>query len=260
MAMFIEDLIFDVGMNHGDDTAYYLSRNFRVVGVEANPVLAAECRNKFAEAVNSGRLFVESVGIEEKCGTEKFYVNDNNDGWSAFDREEGTRGGKFHVIDVPCVTFSDLLVKHGVPFYLKIDIERNDRYCLQALNPSNLPKYVSVEAQDLEHLLVLWRLGYRNFKVIDQMRHNSRLPNFSNESLIPRALKRARWYLDRLDTKLRRGSLLYHPGGSGPFAEDTVGPWLPLEDVVYDWLHHHRGHHNRGTLDPRTWHDFHAKL
>jgi FkbM family methyltransferase len=256
----IEDLIFDIGMNHGDDTAYYLTKNFRVVGVEANPVLAEECRSRFAEAISAGRLVVESVGIEEKPGIEKFYVNEN-DGWSAFGVEEGTRGGKFHVIDVPCITFADLLSKHGVPFYLKIDIERSDRHCLPALDPSDLPKYVSIEAHDLEYLLVLWRLGYRNFKVIDQMRHNSWLPNFTNENLILRVLKRARWYLDRVDTKVRRGRLAYTPGvSSGPFGEDTIGPWLPLEDVAYDWLHHHRGHHNRGSLDRNTWHDFHAKL
>ena len=35
------DVIFDVGMNNGDDTAYYLHLGCRVVAVEADPVLAA---------------------------------------------------------------------------------------------------------------------------------------------------------------------------------------------------------------------------
>ena len=30
-----DDLIYDVGMNNGDDTAYYLHKGFRVVAVEA---------------------------------------------------------------------------------------------------------------------------------------------------------------------------------------------------------------------------------
>ena len=35
------DLVFDIGMNNGDDTAYYLHRGFRVVAVEADPILCA---------------------------------------------------------------------------------------------------------------------------------------------------------------------------------------------------------------------------
>jgi hypothetical protein len=34
-------LIYDVGMNNGDDIAYYLRRGFRVLAIEANPDLVA---------------------------------------------------------------------------------------------------------------------------------------------------------------------------------------------------------------------------
>ena len=33
------DLIYDVGMHNGADTAFYLAKGFRVVAVEANPEL-----------------------------------------------------------------------------------------------------------------------------------------------------------------------------------------------------------------------------
>jgi hypothetical protein len=33
--------------------------------------------------------------------------------------------------DVPSVTMGDLLERHGVPYYLKIDIEGMDKECLQ---------------------------------------------------------------------------------------------------------------------------------
>ena len=32
----IPELIYDVGMHNGDDTAYYLHRGFRVIAVEAS--------------------------------------------------------------------------------------------------------------------------------------------------------------------------------------------------------------------------------
>jgi hypothetical protein len=37
MSKYDPGLIYDVGMNNGDDTAYYLRRGFRVVAIEPNP-------------------------------------------------------------------------------------------------------------------------------------------------------------------------------------------------------------------------------
>jgi hypothetical protein len=73
-------------------------------------------------------------------------------------------------------------------------------------------------------------------------------------------VKHLRWYLDRADIKVRRRPLPYCPGSSGPFAEDTPGAWLPLEEVAYNWLHFHLGYYRRGTLDRRSWYDFHATV
>jgi hypothetical protein len=42
MTAVLKNLIYDVGMNDGNDTAYYLSRGFRVVAIEANPVLVEQ--------------------------------------------------------------------------------------------------------------------------------------------------------------------------------------------------------------------------
>ncbi len=39
-------LVFDAGMNNGDDTAYYLFRGFDVVAIEANPALCARARRR----------------------------------------------------------------------------------------------------------------------------------------------------------------------------------------------------------------------
>ena len=41
MRTFAKDskVIFDLGMHNGDDTAFYLSRGFNVVALEANPAL-----------------------------------------------------------------------------------------------------------------------------------------------------------------------------------------------------------------------------
>lgn len=57
------DLIYDVGMHLGDDTAFYLSQGFKVVGIEANPDLAATARQRFSSEIRSGQLTVVNAGI-----------------------------------------------------------------------------------------------------------------------------------------------------------------------------------------------------
>src|SRR5262249_46095831 len=85
----------------------------------------------------------------------------------------------------------------GTPFYLKIDIEGNDRFCLRDLPAT--PEYVSVEAHHLEYLAALYGKGYRQFKLVNQAGH---FPN----------------------------------GCSGP-ASDTITEWDTLSTVAYDFLH-----------------------
>src|SRR5262249_5480686 len=47
-------LIYDVGMNNGDDTAYYLRRGFRVVAIEPNPALVATACERFRREIETG--------------------------------------------------------------------------------------------------------------------------------------------------------------------------------------------------------------
>ena len=54
----IGNLIYDIGMNNGDDTAYYLQRGFRVIAVEANPALVSQAIQRFEREVAEDRLVV----------------------------------------------------------------------------------------------------------------------------------------------------------------------------------------------------------
>ena len=49
-------LVYDVGVHNGNDTAYYLHKGFRVVGVEANPVAAEQIRKRFPSEIACGAL------------------------------------------------------------------------------------------------------------------------------------------------------------------------------------------------------------
>src|SRR5258707_616320 len=71
--------VFDVGMNNGDDTAYYLSMGCRVVAVEPNPILAQRARDRFPTEIARGQLVFEQVGIGAKAGKIPFWVNEERD-------------------------------------------------------------------------------------------------------------------------------------------------------------------------------------
>lgn len=261
-----DGLIFDVGMGNGDDTAFYLSQGYRVVAVEADPDRCAAARTRFASELGSGRLVVEEVAIAGSAGNARFYVTRDERDFSALDRSVASRAGHaVREITVATAPLSALFAAHGVPYYLKVDIEGSDGACLEALqglSVDELPRYVSVEAHKLGYLCELWTVGYRRFKVIDQAAHNDPRAPISRETRIGR-LRHALRYHARANPRLRAHYLrrtTFPEGSSGPFGEATAGEWLDLETVAYEWLHVQRGHTDRGHLPPGTWFDFHAAL
>lgn len=155
------DLIYDVGMNNGDDTAYYLHRGFRVLAIEANPALVAEASQRFQSEIDEERLKILNIGVAQETGSLEFWVCESNSAWSSFHKSIASRDESLHhSIEVPCQTFSSILETHGVPHYLKVDIEGNDRLCLVPLDPLDPPHYVSIElgrrgVEDLERLRAL---------------------------------------------------------------------------------------------------------
>src|SRR6516165_7072252 len=83
-----DDLIYDVGLHSGKDTEFYLAKGFRVVAIEANPVLATRCKTKFASQIKEGRLHILQLAIGEQAGNCDFFVCDQHDDWSTIDRRD----------------------------------------------------------------------------------------------------------------------------------------------------------------------------
>ncbi len=88
----MSELVFDIGMHNGDDTAYYLARGYRVVAVEANPSMCATARERFSQEISEGQLSIRNIGIAETRGEMDFWVSNVTE-WSSFHAENATRGG-----------------------------------------------------------------------------------------------------------------------------------------------------------------------
>jgi FkbM family methyltransferase len=69
-----QDLIYDVGMNNGEDTAYYLRRGFRVVAIEADTRLAKCAAERFRAQISSGQLRILNIGIAAEEGELPFWI------------------------------------------------------------------------------------------------------------------------------------------------------------------------------------------
>jgi FkbM family methyltransferase len=103
-------------MNNGDDCAYYLSKGFDVVAIEANPSLVQRARERFRQEISDRRLVIEWVGIVDQPGSIPFWICDERDVFSSFDATRAGRSGlKCHPIEVECVTFDTILKKYGIP-------------------------------------------------------------------------------------------------------------------------------------------------
>jgi FkbM family methyltransferase len=254
-----EKLIFDIGMHKGEDTSYYLRQGFNVLAVEANPVLANYCRQKFSEAINNGRLTILNCGVAADPGILPFYINNYTSEWSSFDKTIGTRNSPDSTtIDVTCVTTQHLFEQHGIPYYLKVDIEGNDFLCLADIPDTDLkPTYVSCEAVDIEWLAILKNKGYQKFKLINQA-----------DGFKPMNIKREKvWYYPTY-RKVRNGvsqrmrkviKFRHQASSSGPFGENSKGKWKSYEEIRNVYLEYYQGD-LKTPVNKVSWWDFHAAL
>ena len=235
----IENLIFDVGLHIGQDTEFYLKKGFKVVAIEANPVLVGQARTRFCAEVSSGQLALLNVGIADVAAKLPFYVNKQLSEWSSLDLKIGTERGDYETIEVETVPLADVLSAWGIPYYLKLDIEGMDLVALQSLRQfTDRPRYVSAENGQPEMLREMIDLGYSAFK-------------FVNQKTIPEI---------RLPEPAREGRYVpwgFPAGASGPFGAETPGPWLDekrvLEQISAYW--------GNPLRDPNIhgWFDLHAK-
>jgi FkbM family methyltransferase len=259
-----KDLIYDVGLHNGDDTAYYLSEGYRVVGIEADPTLVQQARFRFSREIKQQRLTLLNIGIGPKEGMKQFWVCEAVREWNSFDKVVASRMGmKNYPIDVYCRPFGDVLQEHGVPYYLKIDIEHHDHYCVEALDPADPPRYVSSEFTSVEDLIALRHVGYNAFKII----HQSPRFGFSQFHTMSEKLRESSSNgpsdvsgdhpSDQIRTTGDTERIL--PGPSGPFGAKTGGQWSNFEETAYDLLSFMLGHSQHGKPpDWFIWFDIHA--
>jgi FkbM family methyltransferase len=238
-----DNLIYDLGVNKGEDTEFYLDKGFRVVGIEANPIIYRGLLDKFSEALSDGRLILLNVGVWKERGTLPFYVNLDNDHWSSFDSDWGCRNNtSFRTEEIPCITIQDLLFEYGVPRYLKIDVEGADNMIIKHLPGLSVkPKFVSAEEHGVKAVHDLHEAGYRGFKIV---------PQRDKTTVVPPSPSREGQYVHKR----------FSGYDSGLFGLELPGSWMGYEETVSYFMRAVRDNSGIYVGPEHEWFDVHARL
>jgi FkbM family methyltransferase len=220
-----ETLVYDVGLHRGEDTDYYLKLGYRVVAFEADPILAAECRGRFAAEIAAGRLhIVEGAIAPREQGDRLTFFRSSISVWGTVEPDWEARnrglGAASTAIQVDRVDIEAAFKAFGVPLYLKIDVEGVDRLVLETLGRfPDRPRYLSIESDKVAfarvaaELQLMVELGYTRFKVVQQ----ADVPG------------------SRIETRTLAGETLHHvfpEHSSGPFGADLGEAWLSHADAL----------------------------
>jgi FkbM family methyltransferase len=225
-------LIYDVGMAEGDDTAYYLAKGARVIGIEANKAVCDIVREKFRSAVESSQLCILNVaaGAEEADAVE-FFINDKHLRGSSLARPINPSARS---VPVRMRRLSGLFDEYGEPDFVKIDVEHVDHIIIRELWTSGrIPRHLSVEAHGFSVIEELIRCEYSKLRLVNA------------------AISHRKFRNHPVRTPNGATSYSFPPHSSGPFGDDLPEPWLNSEKLVAHWL-------LRSTLYGRGWYDIHA--
>jgi FkbM family methyltransferase len=181
------ELIFDIGANDGHKTIVFKKLAAKVVACDPDPYNIKILRFRFADQKN---IFVEPVAITDHEGEVDFYIeqpgsplNSINPQWKTILEENNNNrwvqsihfSGK--VLKTKTTTLDALIDKYGIPGFIKIDVEGNEKNVLKGLSHSInyisfevlLPEFLQ-EAIDCMDLLMLLNKNYRfNYAVEEKI-------------------------------------------------------------------------------------------
>jgi len=229
-----QDLIYDIGMHKGEDSEFYLKKGFRVIAFEANPDLVKSCKERLKEFIDAGKLIiVEGAIVDPKTTTANqgkvlFYKDDDVSVWGTVCANWAERNAKLgsnsYTIEIEAIDFAKVLQTHGVPHYMKIDIEGCDMICVEVLNTfKERPDYISLEAdktsmEQVRHeIAALALLGYTGFKAVEQ----SRIPQVQSP---PRPATEGEYVAHQ-----------FEEGSSGLFGSELEGEWKPKSAILREY-------------------------
>lgn len=217
-------IIYDFGMNNGDDLPYYLAKGTKIVGVEANPSLCESVRSEYSNEIRTGQIVIENcvLSADQDEGEVDFYIHTGNHVMSQFPRPSDELMGEFEATRIQQRLPSSIVKQHGEPHYIKLDIEHYDRFVLQELFSQGIyPPLISSEIHDLRVYQLMKDAGYTFFNLVIGIEVEEQYRNLS--------------FLDVAGTSR---TFSFPHDSAGPFGVDLRFPWLRTwqMDLVFRFI------------------------
>ena len=133
------DLVFDVGAHVGDRIAAFRRLGARVIAVEPQPAMVKVLKLIYG---HKSDVAIEAVAVGRNSGKIELMINADNPTVSTVSRPfvDAARGAAgweaqrwTKTIGVPMTTLDALIAKHGVPAFIKIDVEGFEAEALAGL-------------------------------------------------------------------------------------------------------------------------------
>ena len=134
------DLVFDVGAHIGDRVASFQRLGARVVAVEPQPSMVRALRLLYGR---SRSVVIEALAVGREPGRARMLINVDNPTVSSVspafvEAAHGAPGWESQrwseTADVAVTTLDALIAKHGVPAFIKIDVEGFEAEALSSLS------------------------------------------------------------------------------------------------------------------------------
>lgn len=172
--------IFDLGFHNGDDSDYYLKKGFIVIAVEGNLELVELGYKKFEKEIRDKKLYLYHRVISNVTGNIPFFIHPTKTDWSSCNIQKVIWDGSTAIeTNVETINLKYLYNRHGIPYYIKTDVEGSDIDVVKQLFfNTERPKFVSFELSKIDYYEIFSYLhvaGYSLFQLVNQINNKGKV-------------------------------------------------------------------------------------